>query len=131
MNASVRKMKSKERRPIDKDKARTVTCIVCPTCCELETDGVEVNGARCVKGEAFARQEVLMPLRVVTTSVRCETPEGARMIPVRTAAPVAMAQIFEIMKSIKALSLSRVPDYGSVIRVDTGEESVDLIVTGE
>jgi CxxC motif-containing protein len=131
MNASVRKMKSKERRPIDKDKARTVTCIVCPTCCELETDGVRVNGARCVKGEAFAHQEVLMPLRVVTTSVRCETPQGARMIPVRTAAPVAMAQIFEIMKSIKALSLSRVPDYGSVIRVDTGEESVDLIVTGE
>ncbi len=131
MNASVRKKKSKERKPIEKDKARTVTCIVCPTCCELETDGAEVKGARCVKGEAFARQEVLMPLRVVTTSVRCETPEGARMIPVKTAAPVAMAQIFEIMKSIKALSLSRVPEFGSIIRVDTVEELVEFIVTGE
>jgi CxxC motif-containing protein len=131
MSTSVKKKKSKERKPLDKDKATTMTCVVCPTCCALETDGAEVNGARCLKGENFARQEVVMPLRVVTTTVRCETREGVRMIPVKTTAPVPMAQIFEIMKSIKALRLYRVPGYGSIIRVDTLKEPVELIVTGE
>jgi CxxC motif-containing protein len=131
MSTSVKKKKSKERKPLDKDKAKTITCVVCPACCDLETDGAEVNGARCLKGENFARQEVVMPLRVVTTTLRCETREGVRMIPVKTTAPVPLARIFEIMKSIKALRLSRAPGYGSIIHVDTPQEPVELIVTGE
>jgi CxxC motif-containing protein len=131
MSTSVKKKKRKERKPLDKDKATTITCIVCPTCCDLETDGAEVNGARCLKGENFALQEVVMPLRVVTTTVRCEIREGVRMIPVKTTAPVPLARIFEIMKSIKALRLSRVPGYGSLIHVDTPKEPVELIVTGD
>jgi CxxC motif-containing protein len=131
MNACVKKKKIKERKTIDKNKARTITCIVCPTCCDLETDGAEVNGARCLKGETFARQEMVMPLRVVTTTVRCETPEGVRMIPVKTTSPVPMAQIFEIMKSIKGLRLSEVPAIGATITAGPVESPMELVVTGE
>ena len=126
-----KKSKRKPDKPLDRTKARQFTCIVCPTCCELETDGSEVNGARCPKGEAFALQEMVMPLRVITTTVRSETAEGARMIPVKTTSPVPMERISEIMKGIKSLRLSGVPPYGSLVKVDTLEEPLELVVTGE
>jgi len=126
-----KKSKRKTDKPLDRTKAKQFTCIICPTCCELETDGSDVNGARCPKGEAFARQEMVMPMRVITTTVRCDTAEGVRMIPVKTTCPVPMARIFEIMKGIKALRLSEVPPYGSLVTVDTLAEPAELVVTGE
>lgn len=126
-----KKKKSKERKPIDKKKARSFTCIVCPTCCQLETDGIEVIGARCPKGESFAIQEMVMPLRVITTTVRAKTPEGTKMVPVKTTAPVPMARVFEIMKEIKALRLPEVPAIGGKMTAGPEERPVELVVTGE
>jgi CxxC motif-containing protein len=126
-----KKKTKKALKPLDRTKVKPFTCIVCPRCCALETDGVEVNGARCPKGEGFALQERVMPLRVVTTTVRAETSGGMRMIPVKTASPVPMARIFEIMKDIKALRLSRVPSMGAKLMTGPEESPVEWIVTGE
>jgi CxxC motif-containing protein len=123
--------RKKEQKPLNKDKAKRYTCIVCPTCCDLETDGVDVNGARCPKGEAFARQEMVSPLRVITTTVRCETPKGVRMVPVKTACPVPLALIPEVMKQVKALRLSEIPAIGTVLKIGSSSESVEWMVTGE
>lgn len=123
--------RKKEPKPLNRDKAKRYTCIICPACCELETDGIEVNGATCQRGEAFARQETVMPLRVVTTTVRAQTTEGDKMVPVKTTCAVPMARIQEIMKAIKALRLAEAPSYGSLITVDAVEDPVELIVTGQ
>lgn len=125
------KSKRKPDKPLDRSKVRKFTCLVCPACCELETDGINVNGARCPKGEAFALQEMVMPMRIVTTTVRCDTPEGPRMIPVKTASAVPLEKIFEIMKGIKALRLTDVPAIGTRIRAGSAKNPVDLVVTGE
>jgi CxxC motif-containing protein len=125
-----KKSKRKAEKPLDKDKARRFVCIVCPTCCELETDGADVNGSRCPKGEAFARQEMLMPLRVITTTVRCETPKGVRMLPVKTACPVPVSTSPDIMRQVKSLRLSEVPPIGSRVEAGSSAEPVELIVTG-
>ncbi len=126
-----KKTKHKTEKPLDKDKAKRYTCIVCPACCELETDGEEVNGARCPKGDAFARQEMIMPLRVITTTVRCETPKGLRMLPVKTACPVPLSRISGIIRQIKCLHLSEIPPIGSRISTTSAEEPIEIIVTGE
>jgi CxxC motif-containing protein len=126
-----KKKKEKVRKPIDKEKARYYACIVCPACCDLETDGVEVNGARCPKGEAFARQEMIAPLRVITTTVRSETSKGVRMLPVKTACPVPLSLIPEVMKQVKALHLSRIPVIGTRFFTGSSSEPVEWIVTGE
>ena len=122
--------RKKEQKPLNKDKAKRYTCIVCPTCCDLETDGVDVNGARCPKGEAFARQEMVSPLRVITTTVRCETPKGVRMVPVKTACPVPLALIPELMKQVRALRLSEIPAIGTVLKKGSPSETVEWVVTG-
>ena len=126
-----KKRKKKTEKPLDKTRAKRYICIVCPACCELETDGVEVNGARCPKGEGFALQEMIMPLRVVTTTVRAETPGGTRMIPVKTTAPVPMARVFQIMKAVKALRLCNLPAMGTHFTTGSAAEPVEWVVTGE
>ena len=125
------KTRRKAEKPLDRDKAKRYTCIVCPACCDLETDGVEVNGARCPKGEAFARQEMIAPLRVITTTVRCETSKGIRMLPVKTSCPVPLALIPDVMKQVKALRLSEIPAIGTRLTTGSSSEPVEWVVTGE
>jgi CxxC motif-containing protein len=123
--------RKKEPKLLNKEKTKRYTCIVCPTCCDLETDGVEVNGARCPKGETFARQEMIAPLRVITTTVRCDTSKGVRMLPVKTACPVPLALVPEVMKQVKALCLSGSPALGTRLTTGSPTELVEWVVTGE
>jgi CxxC motif-containing protein len=123
--------RKKEPKPLDKGKAKRYTCIVCPTCCDLETDGVEVNGAHCPKGEAFARQEMIAPLRVITATVRCDTSKGVKMLPVKTACPIPLALVPEVMKQVKVLRLSETPAIGTRLTTGSSTEPVEWVVTGE
>jgi len=123
--------RKKEPKPLNKDKAKRYTCIVCPACCDLETDGTDVNGARCPKGEAFARQEVIMPLRLITTTVRCEISKGTKLLPVKTSCPVPLSRVPEMMRQIKALRLSEIPAIGTRLTTGSTSEPVEWVVTGE
>ena len=125
------KSRHKAEKPLNNEKAKGYTCLVCPLCCELETDGAEVNGARCSKGEGFARQEIIMPLRVLTTTVRCDAPTGTKMLPVKTANPVPLHQISPIVRKIKALRVSGIPAIGSTISLEISGQPIMLLVTGE
>jgi CxxC motif-containing protein len=101
-------------------------CIVCPKGCELVTDGTGVIGARCKKGEAFALQEWISPLRVLTTTIRVGKGRG-RMVPVKTACAVPLARMTELIRQIKAVRLEETPAQGD--RFQAGE--IEIIVTGE
>jgi len=125
------KSRRKAEKPLNKERTKRYTCLVCPLCCELETDGAEVNGARCSKGEAFAMQEIIMPLRVLTTTVRCDAPTGTKMLPVKTASPVPLHQISTIVREIKALRVSGIPAIGSTISLEFSGQPIMLLVTGE
>jgi CxxC motif-containing protein len=130
-----------EQRPKKKRKDKTKVvfsgptkeyiCLTCPNCCSLVTDGVQVDGAQCEKGRAFACQEWLEPLRVITTTVRVETERGTHILPVKTAQPVPLAQVSTIIKEIKSLHLPEVPPLGAKISVREGPEPVEIMVTGE
>jgi len=125
------KSRRKDEKPLNKEKAKRYACIVGPVCCELETDGAEVNGARCPRGEDFARQEIIMPLRVLTTTIHCEAPGGSRMLPVKTAKPVPLHQISTIVREIKALRFSGIPAIGTTISLEFSGQPIVLLVTGE
>ena len=114
-----------------KRKRKRFICIICPKCCELETDGIEVVGAKCKRGEEFGLQEAIVPLRVVTTTVRCDFNEERRMIPVKTASPVPLKDIPQIMRYIKGVRISELPALGSRIEVTGYSKPIELIVTGE
>jgi len=116
---------------MESEKRRKFVCIVCPKCCVLEMDGDEIRGARCERGEKFARQEAVMPLRVVTTTLRCETPQGLKMLPVKSATAVPLPQVLDMVKRIKELSLSEIPPIGSRIKLEFPGGTLELVVAGE
>jgi CxxC motif-containing protein len=134
MSVMEKKKKPKKKRLMKQDlgkPTKNFICIICPTCCELETDGSGVVGARCPKGEEFARQEWISPLRTLTTTVPAETPQGVRMVPVKSADPVPLSEIPAIMRRIKTLRLHETPPIGARIAVAPVSEPLVLIVTGE
>jgi CxxC motif-containing protein len=112
-------------------RTKRFICIVCPKCCELETNGKEVTGAKCKRGREFALQEAVQPLRVITTTVRHETKEGRKMIPVKSADPLPREDIPQIMRHIKGVKISESPALGSRIHVRGYRKPIELIVTGE
>ena len=65
-------------------------CTTCPLECKLtvtvDAQGafVAVVGNRCPRGEAFALQELVLPLRVLTTTVRLKGSGGMALLPVRS-----------------------------------------------
>jgi CxxC motif-containing protein len=74
---------------------------------------------------------MIAPLRVVTTTVRCETSKGVRMVPVKTVCSVPLALIPEVMKQVKALRFSEIPAIGTLFKTGFSSESVEWVVTGE
>jgi CxxC motif-containing protein len=123
--------KKKKDQVVFSVPTKNYICITCPKGCAVETDGTQVAGARCEKGQAFACQEWIDPRRVITTTVRVETDQGTHILPVKTAASVPLAQRSAIMQKIKALRLREVPPLGSRIIVSQGPEPLEIIVTGE
>lgn len=103
-------------------------CLICPKCCELEVGNDKVSGAGCRRGEAFARQELMMPKRVVTTTLWVESKSDLYKVPVKTCEPVPIADISVIMKEIRNVVLKEKPDFGQIIRVS---DLISVEVTGD
>ena len=65
-----------------------IICIMCPLGCKMKVvvkkrEIISVSGNECKKGEKHARQEVLFPGRVLTTTVRTKDFK-APLLPVRS-----------------------------------------------
>lgn len=106
-----------------------VVCTECPIGCETEVtvngEEVVVIGNGCPRGREYARNEVVCPRRVVTSTVRAE---DGRMVPVKTASPIKKAEIFEVMKKINAACCKLPVRIGDVIVENVGE-GIDVIAT--
>ena len=55
---------------------RELTCIRCPMGCQLtvtiDGENVSVSGNTCPRGEDYGKNEVINPIRTVTSSIRVE-----------------------------------------------------------
>ena len=105
-------------------------CIVCPKGCHLTVDEttLSVSGNGCPRGAEYGKNELVSPVRVVTSTVKIEGGEISRL-PVRTDKAVPKSKMFEIMEqihSVKAVSPVRI---GDVIIKDICSTGADLIAT--
>ena len=110
---------------------KRLICIECPMGCEIEAgveDGkaVYVKGNTCPRGKMYAENEVVCPMRVVTSAVRAENGE---MIPVKTAKPVKKSEMFAVMKKINAVHPEGGVKVGDILFKNIAE-GVDLVATG-
>lgn len=111
---------------------RELTCVECPMGCAItvEMDGdriLSVTGNTCKRGEMYARNEVVCPMRVVTSTVRGE---NGKMVPVKTNQPVKKSEIFRVMEIISRQT-AHIPARVGDIVLPAICDGADLVVAGD
>jgi CxxC motif-containing protein len=88
---------------------RHFVCVVCPIGCEIDVvhDGskiISMEGNKCEKSQEFVSQELIEPMRILTTTIRIE---GSRwpVIPVRTDKAVPKRLFPRIMRRLRRIKL--------------------------
>jgi CxxC motif-containing protein len=116
--------------PVEK---KHVVCVICPIGCEIDVvhDGdkiVSMEGNKCEKAQEFVRQELIEPMRILTTTVRLG---GARLpvIPVRTDKPVPKRLFPHILRQLKGIELQAPVNMLDVVVSDVVNTGVNVIAT--
>ena len=109
---------------------KDLICIICPRGCSLSVEGeignLKVTGHSCPKGERYAIDECTHPVRTVTSIVTVENRKDT-MVSVKTSVPVPKERIFDVMDSIRKLTVSAPVKIGDVLL--SGVYGADIIAT--
>ena len=110
---------------------KKLTCIECPIGCEIEVGvengkAVSVKGNTCPRGKMYAENEVVCPVRVVTSTIKAI---DGTMVPVKTDKPVRKSEIFAVMETINKTTCSLPVKIGDVLLENISDDA-NLIATG-
>jgi CxxC motif-containing protein len=115
------------------DEKRHFVCVVCPIGCEIDVvhDGskiISIEGNKCEKSEEFVRQELIEPMRILTTTVRIQ---GSRwpVIPVRTDKSVPKRLFPRIMRRLRSTKLRAPVNILDVVMRDILGTGANIIAT--
>ncbi|MBR2870434.1 MAG: DUF1667 domain-containing protein [Clostridia bacterium] len=111
-------------------KTVNLTCVECPMGCaiEVQLDGesvVSVVGNTCPRGLAYAKNEVVCPMRVLTTTVKST---DGRMVSVKTDNPIKKSNMFSLMQVINGITVTAPVKIGDIIMKNI-EGDVNLVAT--
>lgn len=114
-------------------KTREFTCIVCPNGCSItaeydEGGVISVSGNRCPRGAEYVRQEIVSPMRTVTTTIPVEGGE-LPLCSVRLTAPIPKAELFNAVAEIRKHSITAPTKVGQVVVHNILGYDSDVIVT--
>jgi CxxC motif-containing protein len=108
-------------------------CVVCPIGCEIDVvhEGstiVSMEGNKCEKSVEFVTQELIEPMRILTTTVRIQ---GSRwpVVPVRTDRAVAKRLFPRIMKRLRLVELQAPVNMLDVVLRDILRTGANVIAT--
>ena len=114
-------------------KTVNLICIGCPLGCPLtvEMEGNEVKsvaGNTCPRGDAYAREELTNPTRIVTSTVRVA---GGRlaMVSVKTESDIPKSKIFDCVKALQDVEVKAPVKIGDVIVENVAGTGVNVIAT--
>ena len=111
---------------------RELTCVACPLGCSITveyegTEVISVTGNTCKRGDAYARQECVAPLRMVTAVA----PVQDREMPVslKTRTPIPKKLIDDCMKAVMEKPFEAPIQAGDVLIPNVCGTGVDVIAT--
>ncbi len=113
-------------------ESQVLTCISCPVGCRMtvtleEGQVTSVTGNACKRGDIYARQESVKPLRMVTAVARVKG--SAVPVSLKTKEPIPKDKIKQTMDEINALELKLPILSGDVLKQDVAGTGVDLVAT--
>ncbi len=110
-----------------------IICIVCPMGCRIEVtnseSGIRTEGQGCKRGEAYAREEILLPRRVLTSVVAVAGRH--RPLPVKTAGPIPKSQVMAAMAELREIEVAAPVGMGAVIVENLAGTGVALVAAGK
>lgn len=108
-----------------------ITCILCPIGCNIRINKNKnkiIEGVKCDKGMEYAKNEMLNPMRILTTSIIVIN--GIMpLVSVKTSKPIPKNKIFEIIKIIKKVKVNAPIQIGDIIIKNILETGSDIIAT--
>lgn len=110
---------------------KELICIVCPKGCHLKVDennDYSVTGNSCERGIEYGKNELINPMRVITSTVRIE---GAlhRRCPVKTSSPIPKEKMFDVIKALNGIILKSPVNVGDIVIKNVAGTDTDIICT--
>lgn len=108
---------------------RDLVCIVCPRGCRLKVDeNMVVTGNYCKRGTTYALNELIKPMRMVTSTVKIDSIIIERL-PVVTEKPIPKEKIFAVMEAINQVQVKAPVKIHDVIIENVLSLGVNIIAT--
>lgn len=108
-------------------------CITCPRGCHLKVDennDYAVSGNACPRGAVYGKNEILNPVRVVTSTVKTSVKAESRC-PVKTNGAIPKGKMFEAMKLLDDIVLDAPINVGDVVIADLFGTGIDFVTCKE
>ena len=108
-----------------------IICITCPKGCHLSVDennDYAVTGNACPRGEAYGKNELKNPVRVVTSTVRVEGADIPRL-PVKTDRPLPKGKMLECMALLDTITAQAPIQVGTVLAANILDTDVNIVAT--
>ena len=119
-------------------KKQVVICLQCPFACNITVsiddagNISEFKNNRCERGKKYATQEIVCPVRVLTSTVALETKDKEHpLLPVQTNGPIPKHLLLDAMKVISKIKVKAPIKYNEVIYPNLLDTGIDLVSTFE
>lgn len=122
------------------NKEKTVTCIVCPKGCKINITYTEdtdfkiliqsVSGFSCIKGKEYIEQEVINPLRTLTTTIKTDNPHQKRLA-VRSDSEIPLKDLKKVIKYLRTIVIKAPVTAGTCIAEKPLGLQTNIIATDE
>ena len=114
-------------------KTRQLTCIMCPNSCTIEAEideqnNISVFGNHCEKGKEYVLQELINPVRTVTTTVPIDDGD-LPLCSIKMTKAVPKAAIPDIIKEIHTCKIKAPARIGQVLIHQICGYDSDVVVT--
>ena len=110
---------------------KNIICITCPRGCHMSVDednGYTVTGNSCPRGVVYGRNELLHPVRMVTSTVRVDDAKVPRL-PVKTDKPIPKSKIRECMALINGIVVEGSVEVGQILAANIMGTEVNIVAT--
>lgn len=106
-----------------------IICITCPKGCHLSVDednDYAVTGNACPRGAVYGKNELLHPVRVVTSTIRIDGAMHPRL-PVKTDRPLPKEKMFDCMALIDSITVQSPVKVGQVLAANILGTDVNIV----
>lgn len=102
-------------------------CIKCPRGCNITVDGDKITGNLCPRGESYAKEEMVCPMRIVTALVKNNL---GQIVPVKTSTEVPKSLIKNVLEEISHCKVGKT-GIGDIVIENVCGTNANVVITGE